>query len=134
MLTPVIVLNNSPAKGEVLPLPNEAMLILPGLAWASAMNSATVLAGSAGFTFIAKGKDARPATGIRSRNRSKGSDSKSVALTAFEAVTRAKALLPGDDNGTAPPSVFHRCRRGRAHHARPGAASHAATAAQPTDQ
>src|SRR5712672_684842 len=61
------------------------MLILPGLAFASAMNSATVLAGSAGFTFIAKGKDARPATGVRSCSRSKGSDSKSVALTEFEA-------------------------------------------------
>ena len=31
MFTPVIILNNSPAKWGKVPLPGDAMLILPGL-------------------------------------------------------------------------------------------------------
>jgi hypothetical protein len=34
MLTRVIILNSSPAKWDVVPLPADAMLILPGLALA----------------------------------------------------------------------------------------------------
>ena len=34
MLVPVIILNSSPATCEVEPVPNEPMLILPGLALA----------------------------------------------------------------------------------------------------
>ena len=34
MLTPAIILNSSPATCEVEPVPNEAMVILPGLALA----------------------------------------------------------------------------------------------------
>ena len=34
MLTPAIILNNSPAMCGALPLPADAMLILPGLAFA----------------------------------------------------------------------------------------------------
>jgi hypothetical protein len=34
MLTPAIMLNSSPAKWDVVPLPADATLILPGLAFA----------------------------------------------------------------------------------------------------
>src|SRR5262252_11074004 len=42
MLTPAIILNSSPATWGPEPMPADAMLILPGLALAYAMNSGTV--------------------------------------------------------------------------------------------
>src|SRR5262249_50028938 len=56
LLVPVIILTSSPATCEVEPVPNEPMLILPGLVLASAMNSATVCAGTDGFATITSGK------------------------------------------------------------------------------
>jgi hypothetical protein len=50
ILTPAIILNSSPDKCGPVPLPADAMLILPGLALAYAMNSETVLAGTDGLT------------------------------------------------------------------------------------
>ena len=52
MLTPAIILNSSPAMWLAEPMPPDAMLILPGLALAPAMNSGSVLTGTAGFTSI----------------------------------------------------------------------------------
>ena len=54
--------------------PNEAILTLPGLAFAWAMSSATVLAGMPGFATITSGSSASPATGAMSRWKSNGSD------------------------------------------------------------
>jgi len=50
MLIPVIHLNNSPATWGKLPLPTEALLILPGMALAYAINWGNALGGIDGFT------------------------------------------------------------------------------------
>src|SRR6202166_4029931 len=71
MSTPAIILNNSPANCGVVPLPTDAMLILPGLALAYAMNSGTVLAGTEGCTTITMGTSVTPQTGAMSRTRLK---------------------------------------------------------------
>ena len=71
MLRPAIILNNSPATWGVDPIPADAMLILPGLALAKAMNSGTVLAGTDGFTSMTLGTRIMPATGAMSRMRLK---------------------------------------------------------------
>src|SRR6266568_3888893 len=55
MSTPVIILNSSPERCCVVPFPPDAMLILPGLALAWAMNSGTVLAGTDRFTSMTLG-------------------------------------------------------------------------------
>ncbi len=60
-------LNSSPATSGTLPAPPVAMLILPGLALAYAMNSATVFAGTDGLTTITSGTRTMPATGAMSR-------------------------------------------------------------------
>src|SRR5215831_10963067 len=52
-------LNSSHARWLMVPVPNEAVLILPGLAFACAMNSATVAAGTDGFTSMTNGKSTR---------------------------------------------------------------------------
>ena len=70
MSTPVMSLNSSPANRGELPLPADAMLILPGLALAYAMNSGTVLAGNEGWTSMTRCVRAIPATGAMSRIRS----------------------------------------------------------------
>src|SRR5215472_16345449 len=49
MSIPVMNLNSSPATCCTDPMPAEAMLTLPGLALAKAMNSGTVLAGNRGI-------------------------------------------------------------------------------------
>src|SRR3982074_1649187 len=67
ILTLVIILNNSPATCCGLPMPGDAMLILPGLAFAWAMNSATVLAGNDGWTTRTFGTRLMLATGAISR-------------------------------------------------------------------
>src|SRR5215831_12701568 len=54
-LTPVIILNSSPAIWFPEPMPADAILILPGLALAWVMNSGTVLTGTDGFTSMTKG-------------------------------------------------------------------------------
>ncbi len=45
IFTPVIAMNSSPDRCTEVPLPDDAMLTLPGLAFTYSMNSATVLAG-----------------------------------------------------------------------------------------
>ena len=50
MLMPVIIWNSSPNICVEVPMPVDAMLILPGLALAYAMNSGTVWADSDGLT------------------------------------------------------------------------------------
>src|SRR5262245_18762969 len=64
---PAMMLNSSPAKCGWVPMPGDAMLILPGLALAYAINSGTVLAGTDGFTSIRLGNRTMPATGAMSR-------------------------------------------------------------------
>jgi hypothetical protein len=64
---PVIILNSSPATWVEFPIPADAMLILPGLALAYAMNSGTVLAGTDGCTSMTRGTLATLATGAMSR-------------------------------------------------------------------
>ena len=63
MSTPAMNLNNSPAMCGEVPMPGEAMLILPGLALAYFMNSGTVLAGNAGLTTITYGFTTEPGDG-----------------------------------------------------------------------
>ena len=71
MSVPVMNLNNSPAICGDVPTPGDAMLILPGLALAKAMNSGTVLAGNAGTTTMTAGSRLMPATGAMSRMKLK---------------------------------------------------------------
>jgi hypothetical protein len=53
------------------PLPEDAMLSLPGLALAYAINSGIDLTGTDGFTTTTFGKRIRPATGSTSRRKLK---------------------------------------------------------------
>src|SRR5262245_5983537 len=54
-----------------LPLPGDAIVTLPGLAFAKAMNSGTVLAGNDGCTTRNSGARRIPATGTMSRRNTK---------------------------------------------------------------
>src|SRR5215471_20111958 len=72
-LMPVIILSNSPDRCGDVPTPPEAKLILPGLALAWAMNSATLLAGTAGCTSMTFANRINPATGALSRMKLNGS-------------------------------------------------------------
>jgi hypothetical protein len=63
---PVIIWNHSEVRCEVVPTPCVAALILPGLARAWAMNSASVLTGSFGLTINPVGIVARIDTGTNS--------------------------------------------------------------------
>src|SRR5439155_14995997 len=56
ILHPVIDMKSSPDMCTDVPLPDEAMLILPGFALQYAMNSATVFAGNALVTSITFGE------------------------------------------------------------------------------
>ena len=47
---PAIVLKSSPARCDVVPLPADAKLSLPGFAFAYRMSSATEVTGSSGLT------------------------------------------------------------------------------------
>jgi hypothetical protein len=71
MLTPLIITNNSPNTWGRVPLPNEAIAILFGLALASAISPGSVSAGSDGLTDIAKLVVQTLATGTTSRTKSK---------------------------------------------------------------
>ena len=51
MLTPVIILNISPATCPALPIPGDAILSLPGWALAKAISSGTVFTGKELLTF-----------------------------------------------------------------------------------
>ena len=65
--TPATILNSSPATWTEVPMPAEPMLILPGLAFAYATNSGTVLAGKDGLTTITLAPRWILATGTMSR-------------------------------------------------------------------
>src|SRR5260221_622460 len=67
--TPVIILNISPAIWSEVPLPEAAKLSLPGLLFASAMNSATDFAGTEGFTTMTFGMRAIIAVAARYATR-----------------------------------------------------------------
>ena len=74
----------------VVATPAEPMLILPGLALAYAMNSATVFTGSDGWTTITLGPYAKPAAGAICLSRSKDNDLLfTVALMALADVTES---------------------------------------------
>jgi hypothetical protein len=62
-----MILNSSPKMCVTLPAPAAAMLIFPGLAFAKAMNSGTVLAETEGPTSITAGTSVALATGAISR-------------------------------------------------------------------
>src|SRR3954470_24909795 len=66
ILQPVIIMKSSPDMCTEVPLPDDAMLILPGLALQYSMNSGTVLAGKALVTSITLGERTSPATGCMS--------------------------------------------------------------------
>ena len=53
-------MNSSPDTWGELPLPVEAILIVPGWAFASAMNCATVVAGTDGWTTMTRGSRVMP--------------------------------------------------------------------------
>ena len=67
MLQPVIDLKSSPDKCVEVPLPDEAILTLPGLALQYSINSATVLTGKLFVATITFGVRTSPATGAISR-------------------------------------------------------------------
>src|SRR5205085_11244868 len=66
----------------------EAMLILPGLAFAIVINSGTVLAGTDGWATITNGKSTTPHTGVISRSTLNGRLSNNDALTMPEDVRK----------------------------------------------
>jgi hypothetical protein len=71
MSMPVIILNSSPATWESEPIPEDAMLSLPGLALALATSSGTVRAGSDGCTTRMNRVPPSLATGAMSRMKSR---------------------------------------------------------------
>src|SRR5262249_58247662 len=83
MLTPAANLNSSPATCEVEPVPNDASVILPGLALASAINSGTELAATDGCTSSTSGDRTTPETIAMSRTMLKLRLSKNVAFTVL---------------------------------------------------
>src|SRR5262249_11114930 len=112
MLTPVIILNSSPATCGAVPMPADATVILPGLALARAINSATVVAGTDGCASNTNGYQASPATGAISRLKLKLSFSYNEVLIAFAEVTRRSVEPSGGELSTAwteilvPPAGF----------------------------
>src|SRR5258708_31747668 len=84
--TPVIILNISPAIWSEVPLPEAAKLSLPGLLFASAMNSATDFAGTEGFTTMTFGMRAIIAVAARSFSKLKVRFVYRVSLIACAAV------------------------------------------------
>jgi len=64
-------LNSSPDTCGELPLPVDAILIVPACAFASAMNCATVVAGTEGWTTMTNGSRVMLATGAMSRRKLK---------------------------------------------------------------
>src|SRR5262245_50956057 len=103
---PAIILNSSPARCDAEPVPNEPMLIVPGFALASAISSATVLAGTDGCAASTIGRSVSPDTGARSRCRSNGTLVIRVAMRADPRASaacnrRAASCLGG--KGTAGP-------------------------------
>ena len=103
---PAAILNNSPAKWLILPLPADAMLTLPGLALACAMNSATVVAGTDGCTTIRLGVVMIPATGAVSRMKLKFSFVYNVALIAFTELARKSVYPSGAERTTASAAIL----------------------------
>ena len=83
MFTPVIILNSSPAIWGPVPMPGDAMLSLPGLALAYAINSGIVLAGTEGCMTI--GIDAA----ADSCDRRNVSDEVEIELVVERCVDRA---------------------------------------------
>src|SRR5262249_48985482 len=72
MSQPVMNLNSSPERCTEVPLPEDAMLILPGFALQYAMNSETDFAGNDTGTSITLGERIKPATGAMSRMKLNG--------------------------------------------------------------
>src|SRR3954451_5360012 len=66
ILAPVISMNSSPDMRTEVPLPDDAMLTLPGLALTWSMISFTFFAGTLLFTTITFGTRIRPPTGAMS--------------------------------------------------------------------
>jgi hypothetical protein len=66
-----IILNSSPCRCDVTPMPPDPMLILPGWALASLIGSGIVRAGKDGCTTSTLGVRAMPATGAMSWMRLK---------------------------------------------------------------
>src|SRR5215467_8401248 len=73
-----MALNSSCARWLVEPTPNDATLVLPGLAFACAINSATDLIAIDGFTAKTSAPLDKTATGTRSRWRLNGNEGISV--------------------------------------------------------
>src|SRR5215470_11861167 len=80
MLTPALNLKSSPATCEVEPVPNDASVILPGLALASAINSGTELAATDGCTSSTSGERTTPETIAMSRRVAGGDREQRVAV------------------------------------------------------
>ena len=72
MSIPAMVLKSSPARWPALPVLPEPKFSLPGFAFAYAMNSRTLAAGTAGFTTRTFGVDAIWVTGMKSLTGSYG--------------------------------------------------------------
>ena len=81
MSTPAFWLNNSSARWTAVPVPDDAKLYLPGLAFSSAMNSRKSLTGRVGETIMTGAKRVTIETGARSRIQSYGSLSVTAAWT-----------------------------------------------------
>ena len=89
MSMPVIILKSSPPIWDALPVPPDAMLILPGLALAQAMNSGTVFAGFDRFTSMTSGRLLIIAIGTMSRMKLKLRCWYSVALVVTDCGIRS---------------------------------------------
>ena len=80
-------LNNSPDKCTEVPLPDDAMFTLVGLALQYAINSATFFTGRLLVTTITLGVRTIPATGVMSRIKLKFSFLYRVALMPLAGLT-----------------------------------------------
>ena len=84
---PASSFSSSPDRWLTVPLPAEAKVMLPGFAFASAMNSCRFFAGTAGFTTSTCGLPATRDTGAMSLMESK------VSLPAYSVTLDAKLFV-----------------------------------------
>src|SRR5262245_28517019 len=98
---PAMDLKSSPARCDAEPVPNDAIVILPGLALACAISSATVVAGTEGCATMIMGKLTTPATGAMSRWMSNGKLTNRLALTTDERPCHSNVYPSGGELTTA---------------------------------
>src|SRR6185436_14697932 len=99
--TPAVFWNFSPVRCATVPLPGDAKLTSPGLAFAAATRSASVLYGDCAGTTMTSGALATRPIGARSLTGSYGSFEYRVGLIARLLVWPSTIVYPsGDDLAT----------------------------------